>query len=124
MAALRGMDVVLLDTAGRSQRDQDRLSELESTLAAAAPDHTLLVLSATVSEPVLNQAAERFMGLRPTGLVFTKLDEAVQIGPAVNTARKLAIGFCCLTDGQDVPDNIEPAHADRIAGLLLEAGEP
>lgn len=124
LAALRGLDVVLLDTAGRSQRDQDRLSELESTLAAAAPDHTLLVLSATVSEPVLNQAAERFMGLRPTGLVFTKLDEAVQIGPAVNTARKLAIGFCCLTDGQDVPDNIEPAHADRIAGLLLEAGEP
>lgn len=124
LATLRGMDVVLLDTAGRSQRDQERLSELEATLAAAEPDHTLLVLSATVSEPVLNQAAERFTGLRPTGLVFTKLDEAVQIGPAVNVARKLAIGVSFLTDGQDVPDNIEPARADRIAGLLLEVGEP
>lgn len=122
LAAMRGIDVVLLDTAGRSQRDAGRLQELEETLGAVAPDHTLLVLSSTVSAGVLEQAADRFALLRPSGLVFTKLDEAVQFGPAIHIARKHSIGLCHLTTGQDVPDNIEVADAARIAHMLLEVG--
>jgi flagellar biosynthesis protein FlhF len=119
MARTRDYDVVLIDTAGRSQRDTDRLDELAEVLAAAEPDRVHLVLSATAAEPVILEAAAAFNALRPTSIAFTKLDEAVLLGSLVNVPRALGMGVTYLTNGQDVPDNIEPATGERIATMLL-----
>lgn len=119
IARSQGMDVVLVDTAGRSQRDSERLNELAEVLAAAEPDRVHLVLSATVAEPVLLEASSSFGVLRPTSLVFTKLDEAVALGSLINLPRSLGLGLTYLTNGQDVPDHIEVASGERVASLLL-----
>jgi flagellar biosynthesis protein FlhF len=118
--ALADCDVILIDTAGRSPHDAARLDELAAFLAAAAPHQTHLVLSTTASEPALLAAADRFAVARPTHVILTKLDEAVNFGILVNVAQRVRATLSFVTTGQEVPDHIEPGHADRLARLVLD----
>lgn len=122
LAELAACDVILLDTAGRSQRDSERLDELAATLEAAAPDRTHLVLSGTGAESVVMEAVSRFGAMNPSSIIFTKLDEAVHVGMLANVATASRLGISFLTTGQDVPDNIEPAGGERLAAMMLEVG--
>jgi flagellar biosynthesis protein FlhF len=117
-------DVVLIDTAGRSQKDAGRLEELRRFIAAARPHQTHLVLSSTASEAVLMEAAERFSRVSPDRVIFTKLDEAVNFGVLVTVARRIELKLSYVTTGQEVPDHIEIGRPERIARLLLDGGSP
>jgi flagellar biosynthesis protein FlhF len=119
-SALADCDVILIDSAGRSQHDKGRLDEQALFIEAAMPDETHLVLSATAAEPVLNRASERFNVLKPSRVIFSKLDEAVHFGVIVNTCRKVGARVSYVTTGQEVPDEIELAQADRLARLVLD----
>lgn len=118
--ALRDHDVVFIDTAGRSPRDEGRLRELAEFVRAATPDETHLVLSAAASEPVMMRAAERFGSLRPDRIILTKVDEAELFGPAFNAVARLALPLSYLTTGQEVPDDVEAAQGATLARLVLE----
>ncbi len=118
--ALSNHDVVLIDTAGRSQRNTERLAELSEFLAAAGPTETHLVLSTAASQDVLVNAAEAFAMLRPNRVILTKLDEAVNFGVVVNVMQRLESRLSFVTTGQEVPDHIEPGHAERLARMILE----
>jgi flagellar biosynthesis protein FlhF len=113
-------DVILIDTAGRSQRDAGRLDELRQFVAAAKPHQTHLVLSSAASQSVLLEAAQRFSQVTPDRVIFTKLDEAVNFGVLVSVARKVSLKLSYVTTGQEVPDHIEAGRPDRIARLLIE----
>jgi flagellar biosynthesis protein FlhF len=115
-------DVVLIDTAGRSQNARDRLSELAALLESASPDETHLVLSSTASESVLLKTAERFACVKPNRVILTKLDEAVNFGVVVNIAHRLSARLSFVTTGQEVPDHIEPSRPDRLARMILDNG--
>lgn len=112
--------VILIDTAGRSQHDSQRVEELGSFIRAAQPHETHLVLSAGQAEAVQMSAAERFAALGPTSLMFTKLDEAVSFGSLVNVVAKVGLRLSYLTTGQEVPDHIELAQGERLARLVVE----
>ncbi|HEX2839053.1 MAG TPA: flagellar biosynthesis protein FlhF [Phycisphaerales bacterium] len=112
--------VILIDTAGRSQHDSQRVEELASFIRAAQPHETHLVLSAGQAEAVQVSAAERFAALSPTSLMFTKLDEAVSFGSLVNVVAKVGLRLSYLTTGQEVPDHIELAQGERLARLVVE----
>lgn len=116
---LRDCDVILIDTAGRSQKDHERLDELASFIAAADPHEVHLVLSSTAGEKVLMQEAESFSRIRIDRIILTKLDEAVSFGMLINVVRKVGRELSFLTTGQEVPDHIEPGRPERLAGLLL-----
>lgn len=118
--SLADCDVVLIDTAGRSQHDARRLDDLNGFLEAANPHQTHLVLSLASSEPVMLRAAERFAQLRPSNVIFTKLDEAVNFGVLLNVAKRIELSLSFVTTGQEVPDHIEPGHPDRLARLVLD----
>ncbi len=120
--SLSDCDVILIDTAGRSQHDATRLEELSTFIAAARPHETHLVLSSTVSEPVLRKTSERFAAMSPDHVIFTKLDEAVQLGAVVNVMKTLATPISYVTTGQEVPDQIELANAERLARAVLDGG--
>lgn len=120
--SLGDCDVILVDTAGRSQHDAERLDELRRHRDAAQPHQTHLVLAAGASESVLIRAAERFKALAPDRLLVTKLDEAVAFGPVVNLASRIGLGLSFVTTGQEVPDHIERARADRLARLVVDGG--
>jgi flagellar biosynthesis protein FlhF len=118
--ALADCDIVLIDTAGRSQRDRDRLAELRAFLDAAQPHETHLVLSCTSSGSTMLEAARKFGELKPNRVIFTKLDEAVNLGVLLSVVQRVNLKLSYLTTGQEVPDHIEPSRPDRIARLVLD----
>jgi flagellar biosynthesis protein FlhF len=117
-----GFDAVLIDTAGRSQRDDGRLEELSRFIDAAQPHEVHLVLSSTCAQSVLMEAVERFSRIRTDRIIFTKLDEAVSFGVLLNVLRKVDKKLSYITTGQEVPHQIEPGNSARLAALLLGEG--
>ncbi len=113
-------DVILIDTAGRSQHNTERLAELAEFIDAAKPDETHLVLSSTAAPEVLFSAAEAFAPVRPNRVILTKLDEAVHFGVVVNIMQRLNTQLSFVTTGQEVPDHIEPGHSERLARLVMD----
>ncbi|GAG31190.1 unnamed protein product, partial [marine sediment metagenome] len=84
--AMRRMDVVLIDTAGRCQNDEMRLNQLGAFLGAANCDEVHLVISAAANPRVGMQTLDRFGRLGPNRILITKLDEAVNFGMILNVA--------------------------------------
>ncbi len=119
---LRDCDVVLIDTAGRSQFDREKLSELGEFLSVAEPDETHLVLSATSSQAVLLKAMEEFSSLNVDRVIFTKLDEAVGIGTFLAVCHKLDAKLSYVTTGQDVPSDIEESDGRKLAEMIVGGG--
>lgn len=117
--AMADCDVVLIDTAGRSPRDGQRVEELSAYLAAAKPHETHLVLSATSAPAALRAAAAGFAQAGPDRILFTKLDEAQGVGTVLSMVHALDLPLSFVTTGQEVPDHIEPGRADRLARLAL-----
>jgi len=113
------LDLILLDTAGRSPKDEIRLQELKAFLTEAAADEVHLVLSCPAAARSLEQTAERFAAVGATSLILTKLDEATGLGNVLPVLRSSGLPVSYLTDGQNVPDDIETADAHRLARLIL-----
>ena len=116
---LDGLDLILMDTAGRSPRDEIKLQELKSFLHEACADEVHLVLSSVASARTLEQTAGRFAAVGTTALILTKLDEATGLGNVVPLVRNSRLPLSYLTNGQNVPDDIETANAGRLARLVL-----
>jgi len=119
VARLRDLDLVLMDTAGRSPRDEVKIQELKSMLAEAEPDEVHLVLSAVGGARGLASTAQRFAAVGATALVFTKLDEATGLGNLLTVTRSSSLPVSYLTDGQNVPDDIQVAQKETLAPLIL-----
>lgn len=116
---MNALDLILLDTAGRSPKDGIKIQELRAFLSEAGADEVYLVLSAVGAAKTLVQTAERFAPVGTTGLVFTKLDEATSLGALVPVIRHSRLPLAYLTNGQNVPDDIEVAEPARVARLIL-----
>ena len=89
VARMRNLDLVLMDTAGRSPRDEIRIQELRSLLTEAEADDVHLVLSATAGTKSLAATAEKFADVGTTALLLTKLDEATSLGHLVSLSRRV-----------------------------------
>ncbi len=116
-------DIVVVDTAGRSQNNTRRLEELAEFTKAAGADETHLVLSTTVGDNVLRKTAQSFKALGPDRCILTKLDEAVTTGPIAGLSDRIGLPLSFITVGQEVPDDLEPARADRLARCVLDGPE-
>lgn len=123
LSRLERCDVVLIDTAGRSQFDGPRLAELRLFLQAARPTETHLVLPACGSHAVLMKAVEQFGLLDIDRVLFTKIDEAVGIGTMLGVMRRVQARLSYMTTGQDVPDDIEPCDSGKLAQLIVDGGQ-
>ncbi|MBC8872062.1 MAG: flagellar biosynthesis protein FlhF [Planctomycetes bacterium] len=116
---LSGLDLVLMDTAGRSPRDEVKIQELKSMLAEAQADEIYLVLSSVASAASLEKTAERFSQVGVTSLLLTKLDEATGLGNLLPLVRSCGLPLSYLTNGQNVPDDIEPADNRKLTRIIL-----
>jgi flagellar biosynthesis protein FlhF len=116
---LGGVDLVFIDTAGGSPRDEVKIRELGEFLAAARPDEVHLVLSAVAGPRSLRLAIERFSAIPVDRLILTKLDEAENMGAMLAVLGLSSRPVSYLTIGQAVPDDIEPADRARLARLIL-----
>jgi flagellar biosynthesis protein FlhF len=118
--ALGPVDLVFIDTAGRSPRDEVKIRELSEFLQQARPDEVYLVLSAVAGERSLRSALERFSTVQVDRLILTKLDEADSLGGLLSVLGLSSRPVSYITTGQGVPDDIEPASRKRLARLILQ----
>lgn len=118
-ARMAHLDLVLMDTAGRSPRDEVKIQELKAFLNEAEADEIHLVLSSTGSPSSLIKTVQRFQAVGVTALLLTKLDEAAGLGNVLPLLRATRLPLSYVTCGQNVPDDIEAASAGRLARLIL-----
>jgi flagellar biosynthesis protein FlhF len=114
------LDLILIDTTGRSQKDQESLLQLRHMLASLEGCQTALLVSATTKDSDLNEVVERFKIFNPAGLVLSKLDETSVYGCLYNVQKKSGLPLLYFTVGQRVPEDIEKASAERVAALVLD----
>ena len=122
LQGMHGCDVVLIDTAGRSQHDPIKLNELRCFMDEARPNEVHLVLAGTCSERILTDTIERFAPIGVNRVIFTKLDEAIGFGAILTCLHKAKTKLSYITTGQDVPDDIEIGRPERVAELIVTGG--
>ncbi len=128
-ARAEGIDVVLIDTAGRLQNRSELMDELAKMvrvlrkLDPAAPHDSLLVLDATVGQNALRQAEAFLETAKTTGLVMTKLDGTAKGGVlvALGDAYDLPIHYVGVGEGVD---DLQPFDARAFASALTAASVP
>lgn len=112
-------DLILVDTAGRSPHNFEQMCDLTNSLKLNLPSITYLVVSATTKYHDLLQIYENFKTVGIDSLLFTKLDETKNYGTILNLKVKTGCSLSYLTNGQNVPDDIEVADPRKIAKLVL-----
>ncbi len=113
-------DLVLVDTAGRSPRNQADLDELAAFLHPELGLENHLLLPATAREQELETIIRRFAILPAHRFVFSKIDECGQLGVLLNVHYNNDTPISCLTNGQRVPEDLlTPTPAD-IGALILD----
>ncbi len=115
LTQLQQRKLILIDTAGMSQRDV-RLAEKLSALMhnSRVKIRSYLVLSATSQARVMQETVEHFKRIALSGCIFTKLDECLSLGEIINIAIQNALPVSYLTNGQRVPEDIEAAQAKAM----------
>jgi len=107
-------DLVLIDTAGMSQRDM-RISEQLSVLKESKANiKVFLVVAATSQLAGLEETINVFRGINLDGCILTKLDEATSLGPAISAMIEKKLSLAYFSDGQRVPEDLHMARIDKL----------
>jgi fused signal recognition particle receptor len=126
-AGSRGLDTVIVDTAGRLHTQEGLMDELRKVVRVAgrrlpgAPHETLLVLDGTVGQNAVQQGKLFAQAVSPTGIVVTKLDGSARGGAVAALRRELDLPIRFLGVGEGV-DDLEPFDPQRFAAHLLAEG--
>jgi flagellar biosynthesis protein FlhF len=111
---MHGRKLILVDTAGASQRDI-RLSEQFATLETGDTlIRRYLVLSAAGETATNDEVVRAFSRVNPHSCILTKVDEATKLGGVFSVLMKHKLPVAYVGDGQRVPDDIQPARARRL----------
>ena len=121
-ARRQGVDVVLLDTAGRLHLDDQLMTELSDVHAAATPTEVLLVADAMTGQDAVNIAETFKERAGVTGIVLTRVDGDARGGAALSMRAVTGCPIKFLGVGEKT-DELEPFHPDRIAGRILGMGD-
>lgn len=116
-------DLILIDTAGRSHKDKEKLDEMKNFLEDKIPIEVYLCLSATTKDRELEEILSRFRIFQVSKVVFTKIDECESFGNMVNLLMKDNLQIAYFTTGQRVPEDIEIATPAKLADMIFCEGE-
>lgn len=115
----RDKDLILIDTAGRSQRNRAHMEEV-AAIGRISPEIKFnLVLSAQTRDEGLYDCVRSYGANSIDSLTFTKLDEGRVYGPILNTMLLARKPVAYLTNGQNVPDDIEAATKQRLVNFFM-----
>jgi len=116
------IDLVILDTAGRLQIDDDLMVELEEIKAAVDPAEILLVADAMTGQDAVNISREFHNRLKITGVALSKLDGDARGGAALSIREVTGCPIKLASTGEKLPD-LEEFHPDRMASRILGMGD-
>jgi flagellar biosynthesis protein FlhF len=116
--------LALIDTPGISPADRSEFSELKDFFAARPEIEKHLVLRADASSADMLHMMSRFSGLKPSRLLFTGMDEAIRLGPAIEALIRGGIPATFSGTGQQIPEDLEEVSADKLARAVWTAAVP
>lgn len=123
LAGLEDTALVLIDTAGTSQRDQ-RLPAKLATIAATHPDLEMaLVLAASSQAGAAEEVIARFKVVRLAACIVTKLDEATSLGGTLSALIRARLPIVWVSEGQRIPEDLTPARAHQLVVRAVTLAE-
>src|SRR5262245_9392551 len=126
-AVARGVDVVIVDTAGRLHTKTPLMEELKKVQRViarelpGAPHETLLVLDAATGQNALSQAQAFQQALSLTGVILAKMDGSAKGGVALSVAGRLGVPIRCVGLGEQAEDLQDFAAVDFVEALFAPA---
>lgn len=120
LAYLSNKRMILIDTPGISHRDPELSEKLGFILQSPKPIKTILTLSATTHENIINEIVDAFNYTHLSGVSITKIDEAPFIGHVLSACIDYQLPLYSFTNGQHVPANFSIATLDKILNLALQ----
>ena len=126
-ARARGMDLVIVDTAGRLHTRQNLMEELKKITRSVEkangrpPDETLLVLDATTGQNAVAQAREFMNAIPVTGLVLAKMDSSARGGTVISIMDELGVPVKLIGTGEKL-DDLEVFDPSKFVEMLFEEG--
>lgn len=115
-------DLLILDTAGRLQIDEELMQEVADVKKLANPLETLLVADALIGQEACNVAKEFNEKIGITGLVLTRMDGSSRAGAALSMKMVSNAPIKFVGTGEKI-DELEEFYADRVAGRILGQGD-
>lgn len=115
-------DMIILDTAGRLQMDDDLMRELESMKAAMPPTEILLVVDSMTGQEAVGVADTFNQRLGLTGVVLTKLDGDARGGPSLAVRASTGVPVKLAGSGEKI-DDLEIFDAKRMASRIIGMGD-
>jgi signal recognition particle subunit SRP54 len=117
-----GIDVVILDTAGRLSIDEELMAELSRIDRTVSPDQVFLVVDAMTGQDAVSSAKAFNESLEIDGVIMTKLDGDARGGAALSVKSVTGVPIKFMGTGEGV-DALEEFHPDRLAGRILGMGD-
>lgn len=114
LRSLSRKKLILIDTAGLSHKDQVHKEQMRLLEDMGANIQRWLVLSSTAQRRILDRAVDDYKHLNLEGCIFTKLDESASLGEALSVAIEAQLPIAYITDGQNIPDDIEVPQPSRL----------
>ncbi len=121
-ANLNGAEIILFDTAGRTQIDLQMMSEIKQIESIINPTETFLVADSLTGQVAAEVAKEFKNTVNLTGIILTRADGDARGGAAVSMKYVSQVPIKFLGIGEKI-DNIEVFHPDRIANRILGMGD-
>jgi len=118
-AESRGIDVVLIDTAGRIQTDRNLMSELGKIKRVVDPDLTVLVIDALIGNDAVQQAEEFHKSVNVDANILTKVDADVKGGASLSVAHVTGKPIIFIGVGQEYKD-LEAFEPERFTQMILK----
>ena len=115
-------DVIILDTAGRLQIDEDLMQELQNIKQNVRPQEILLVVDSMTGQDAVNVATTFNEKVGIDGIILTKLDGDTRGGAALSVKKVTGKPIKYIATGEKLSD-IEPFHPDRMASRILGMGD-
>jgi signal recognition particle subunit SRP54 len=117
-----GLDIILIDTAGRHKEEKELLDEMKEINKVATPDLVLLVIDGTIGQQCYSQA-ESFHKIVPVGgIIITKLDSSAKGGGALAASAATGAKVMYVGTGEKI-DDLELFSPTRFVGRLLGMGD-
>ena len=123
-----GYDLILVDTAGRSHKNDEQCNEMfhlieDCVISEQLVKEVYLVLSAATKYKDLLKINQVYSHIKKYSIIFTKLDETTCLGNILNMKLATGVPLSYVTSGQAVPDDISIIDAQKIARSLLGGNE-
>ncbi|TAH62804.1 MAG: flagellar biosynthesis protein FlhF [Gottschalkiaceae bacterium] len=119
LSNFREEDLILVDTAGRNHKNIEQMNEIKELIESVNNKEVHLVINAATDMKTINDIFEKYSFIDDCKVIFTKIDEADNLGNVLNAKYYFNNKISYLTNGQNVPDDIEVPDMEKLSRKLI-----